>query len=139
MTNLCLVLSGVCVFSFPFCLDYLSFVVCALLLGLFVSGYISLTSIGMQNDIYLLWLAIKISNNHIALFNDILMLLLLTLNCSSGGFVGYRLSYVDIWPIGAFQRDCISTRPTARWIGIWIDQSRYITDIASWYYHWCKY
>ena len=54
VTNLCLVLSGVCVFSFPFCLDYLSFVVCALLLGLFVSGYISLTSIGMQNDIYLL-------------------------------------------------------------------------------------
>ena len=36
VTNLCLVLSGVCVFSFPFCLDYLSFVVCALLLGLFV-------------------------------------------------------------------------------------------------------
>ena len=60
----------------------------------------------------------EISNNHIALFNDILMLLLMTLNCSSGGFVGYRLSYVDIWPIGAFQRDCISTRPTARWIGI---------------------
>ena len=53
VTNLCLVLSGVCVFSFPFCLDYLSFVVCALLLGLFVSGYISLTSIGIQNDIYL--------------------------------------------------------------------------------------
>ena len=51
VTNVCLVLSGMCVVSFPFCNDYTTFVVCALFLGLFVSGYISLTSIGILKDI----------------------------------------------------------------------------------------
>ena len=46
VTNICLVFSGICVVAFPFCVDYVSFIVCALLLGLFVSCYISLTSIG---------------------------------------------------------------------------------------------
>ncbi len=45
VTNLSLIFSGVCLFAFPFCTDYTSFVVVALLLGLFVSAFISLTSI----------------------------------------------------------------------------------------------
>ena len=39
------ILSGVTVIIFPFCVSYTSYVIMALLLGLFVSAYISLTSI----------------------------------------------------------------------------------------------
>ena len=46
VTNMSLILSGVCLFAFPFCPDFTSFVVVALFLGLFVSAFISLTSIG---------------------------------------------------------------------------------------------
>ena len=45
VTNLSLVFSGVCVVVFPYCFDYVSFIVVALFLGLFVSAYVSLTSI----------------------------------------------------------------------------------------------
>ena len=39
------ILSGISVFLFPFCSSYTSYVVVASMLGLFVSAYISLTSI----------------------------------------------------------------------------------------------
>ena len=45
VTNLSLSFSGVCVIIFPFCHSYVSFIIVALLLGLFVSAYVSLTSI----------------------------------------------------------------------------------------------
>lgn len=45
VTNLSLILSGLCLFAFPSCSDYTSFVIVALLLGLSVSAFISLTSI----------------------------------------------------------------------------------------------
>ena len=38
-------MSGICVLAFPFCYNYVSFVIVALFLGLFVSAFISLTSI----------------------------------------------------------------------------------------------
>ena len=45
MTNAAIFLSGLCVFVLPFCESYASYVVVALLFGLFVAAYISLTSI----------------------------------------------------------------------------------------------
>ena len=45
VTNISLIMSGVCLFIFPFCYDYTSFSMVALMLGLFVSAFISLTSI----------------------------------------------------------------------------------------------
>ena len=45
MTNFSLIMSGICVLAFPFCYNYVSFVIVALFLGLFVSAFISLTSI----------------------------------------------------------------------------------------------
>ena len=45
VTNVSLILSGFCLFAFPFCTTYGAFIVVALLLGLFVSAFISLTSI----------------------------------------------------------------------------------------------
>lgn len=45
VTNVALVLSALSVFLFPFCASYTSFVILALLFGLFVAAYISLTSI----------------------------------------------------------------------------------------------
>ena len=44
-TNLSLVFSGLCVMAFPFCEGYEAFITVAVLLGLFVSAYVSLTSI----------------------------------------------------------------------------------------------
>ena len=49
VTNMSLILSGICLFLFPFCPDFTSFVIVALFLGLFVSAFISLTSIGNPN------------------------------------------------------------------------------------------
>ena len=62
VTNICLVFSGICVVSFPFCVDYAAFIVCALLLGLFVSGYISLTSIGKYKKRFKLYKLLKIKD-----------------------------------------------------------------------------
>ncbi len=45
MNNMCILLSGVCVAAFPLCPNYYSFVAVAIFFGLFVSGYVSLTSI----------------------------------------------------------------------------------------------
>lgn len=45
VTNISLIMSGVCLLAFPFCYTYESFVVAALSLGLFISAFISLTSI----------------------------------------------------------------------------------------------
>ena len=45
VTNLSLIFSGICLIAFPFCTSFTSFVIVALLLGLFVSAFISLTSI----------------------------------------------------------------------------------------------
>jgi len=45
VTNIAIILSALCVFVFPFCSSYASFVTVALLFGFFVAAYISLTSI----------------------------------------------------------------------------------------------
>ena len=45
VTNVAIFLSGVCTMIMPLCPDYYSFVAIALLFGLFVAAYISLTSI----------------------------------------------------------------------------------------------
>ncbi|KAK7079334.1 hypothetical protein SK128_021138 [Halocaridina rubra] len=45
VNNICIILSGVCVFLTPFATTYTSFVVLSLFFGLFVSAYISLSSI----------------------------------------------------------------------------------------------
>lgn len=45
VTNMAILLSGVSVLCMPFCTTYTSFIVVALLFGLFVAAYISLTSI----------------------------------------------------------------------------------------------
>lgn len=45
MNNMCILLSGICISCVPFCSDYYSYVGVALFFGLFVSGYVSLTSI----------------------------------------------------------------------------------------------
>src|SRR5439155_19485325 len=45
MNNLCILFSGLCVACVPFCYSFASYVVVAIFFGLFVSGYISLTSI----------------------------------------------------------------------------------------------
>ena len=45
VTNVAILLSGVSVLSMPFCTTYTAFIVVALLFGLFVAAYISLTSI----------------------------------------------------------------------------------------------
>ncbi|XP_043193230.1 uncharacterized protein LOC122365772 isoform X2 [Amphibalanus amphitrite] len=43
VNNLCILLSGVCVFLIPFCSSYASFVAVCVAFGFFVAGYISLT------------------------------------------------------------------------------------------------
>ncbi|XP_071516142.1 monocarboxylate transporter 14-like isoform X2 [Panulirus ornatus] len=45
INNICIILSGVCVFLTPFATSYASFVVLSLFFGFFVSAYISLSSI----------------------------------------------------------------------------------------------
>merc|ERR1712117_880142 len=45
VTNVSLVSSGICVLAFPACEDFAGFISVALMLGLSVSAYISLTSI----------------------------------------------------------------------------------------------
>jgi predicted MFS family arabinose efflux permease len=45
VTNISLIMSGICLLAFPFCYSYTSFAIVALMLGLFVSAFISLTSI----------------------------------------------------------------------------------------------
>lgn len=45
VTNISLIMSGVCMFAFPFCSDFTGFVIVALLLGVSLSAFISLTSI----------------------------------------------------------------------------------------------
>ncbi|XP_037087521.1 monocarboxylate transporter 12-like [Pollicipes pollicipes] len=45
VNNVCLMLSGVCIFLIPFCSSYASFVVVCVAFGFFVAGYISLTCI----------------------------------------------------------------------------------------------
>jgi MFS family permease len=45
MNNLCLLLSGICIAIVPFCGSYGAYVGMAVFFGLFVSGYVSLTSI----------------------------------------------------------------------------------------------
>lgn len=46
MNNVCILLSGICVLAVPFCSSsYYSYVAVAIFFGLFVSAYISLTSI----------------------------------------------------------------------------------------------
>jgi len=45
MNNMCILLSGLSVAVVPFCTSFYSFVAVALFFGLFVSGYVSLTSI----------------------------------------------------------------------------------------------
>ena len=45
VTNMAILLSGVSVLCMPFCVSYTSFVCVALMFGLYVAAYISLTSI----------------------------------------------------------------------------------------------
>ena len=45
VTNVAILLSGVSVLCMPFCVSYTSFVVVALMFGLYVAAYISLSSI----------------------------------------------------------------------------------------------
>ena len=45
VTNLAIFFSGVCVFVLPWCQSYTSYIIIALLFGVFVAAYISLTSI----------------------------------------------------------------------------------------------
>ncbi|CAG7827516.1 unnamed protein product [Allacma fusca] len=45
MNNLCLLLSGICIALVPFCASFNAYVAIAVFFGLFVSGYVSLTSI----------------------------------------------------------------------------------------------
>lgn len=45
VTNISLISSGLCIFCFPACQDFTSFVIVALLMGLSVSAFIALTSI----------------------------------------------------------------------------------------------
>jgi MFS family permease len=45
MNNVCIFVSGICIACVPFCYDYYAFVCVAVFFGLFVSGYVSLTSI----------------------------------------------------------------------------------------------
>jgi uncharacterized membrane protein (DUF106 family) len=45
VTNVAILLSGVSVLCMPFCASYTSFIVVALMFGLYVAAYISLTSI----------------------------------------------------------------------------------------------
>lgn len=45
MNNLCILLSGLCVAAVPFCYSFATYVIVAIFFGLFVSGYVSLTSI----------------------------------------------------------------------------------------------
>ena len=47
VTNISLIMSGLCILAFPFCHSYGLFIVVALLLGLSVSAFISLASIVM--------------------------------------------------------------------------------------------
>ena len=45
MNNCCILFSGFCVAAVPLCSNYYSYVAVAIFFGLFVSGYVSLTSI----------------------------------------------------------------------------------------------
>jgi len=43
--NLCILLAGICITVVPLCTHYYTFVIVAMLFGLFIAGYVSLTSI----------------------------------------------------------------------------------------------
>lgn len=45
MNNMCILLSGICISCVPFCTNYYTFVGVSVFFGLFVAGYVSLTSI----------------------------------------------------------------------------------------------